>query len=316
MTTISRSISAALVALVGAAAGCSGTSSLPDAYVTEAEPLRASSSPVTPYTFFVVSRAGSGYVASELGASATACFDGSIRSACPFGEIDLGLLDLAPADASPIIDAVASDPDKSTLVLVGAFERRTTLRASSIALKVQEVWRAPAAGTIRARDTWFHVSHDPQQVLVVNRWQKKRIASIDLSAAPWMSDCDPDDGGITCVPTQDGVLEDAATPAGILVDGWLGDGGVLHVRQYFAKIGVGSIHTPNGYWYCRAEQVACESGICAANADVCVHQGFHGGGLKTIYTRTPQAVAQPWLVSTTQLTAGESAALVTPPPSP
>jgi hypothetical protein len=318
MASLARSVSVALLfCSAAAAAGCSGASSLPDAYVSEAEPLRRAT-PATPsYSFFLVSRANGAYQASELTAPVTTCLDGTVRMACPFGEIDLGLLGLAPADADAIVAGVTADPSQSTLVFVGSFERRATLRASSIALQVQEVWRAPAVGSVRAYDAWYHVSHDAKQALLVSRWQSRNLASIDLSAAPWTSDCDPDaDGKIVCVPSKDGILDDAATPAGILVDGWLGQGGTLHVRQYFAKISVGSQHAPNGYWYCRADQFACDLGACAPSADVCTHEGFHGGGLKTIYTRTPQSDAQPWLVSTTQLTPAESAALQAPPSSP
>jgi hypothetical protein len=263
-----------------------------------------------PYTFYLVTSLGGwGYTARALGGHYTVCPDRGYGAACPVDTVDMTGLGLATADANAILAQLGPDPSAATLILVGTLDRVWTRWGASTVLHTSEVWRAPAQGTVRASDDWFHVSHGGTQGLLVNRWQPQTIKSLDLSGAPLIPDCDPnpDGGAAVCTLSQSGVVEDASSPAGILVDGALGYDGTLHVRQYLAKIGIGMIHVDNGYWYCRADQVACANSMCEPAQDRCTVQGWHGGGLLPPYIRTVEAPAQPWLVSTTQLTAAESA---------
>jgi hypothetical protein len=260
------------------------------------------------YTFYLVTRTATGMSAAALGAPRTPCEDGSSRSACPITDLDLSVLDLPKDGLAAIEAAVVSDAKKSTEVFVGTFESIHKRKGEQTLLRVQEVWLAPVAGTVRASDDWYHLSHQAAQALLVNHWAQRAVTSVDLSQAPWMSDCDPTDGGtIVCVPTQAGILEDADTPAGILVDGTWDADGTLHVRQYLAKIAIGGFQSSNGYWYCRSEQIMCKSGFCADDQVGC-DTHWHGGG-QQMYARTAAQAAQPWLVGTTQLTQAESNAL-------
>jgi hypothetical protein len=323
ISTIRAALGASALAVlaVGCSVASSGNSGTEEAATVSAQsealcmrPQDRFSQP--DYRFYLVTHDKFGYAAAELGAPYTVCRDGFGRWQCRLDDLDFSLLAMTKGDIASIRDQVGSDPSSATLVFVGALTRTVEPGKGVIdLLQVKEMWRAPVAGkNVRASDTWFHVSHDPIQALVVNRWTTANVGKLDLAAAPWMSDCDPDgDGGVVCTQTQDGVLEDAKAAAGILVDGTLGRDGILSVRQYMAKIVIGEIHTDNGYWFCRNDQVACDNGRCVTDGANCDRQYWHGPGLKTIYVRSAATEVQPWLVQTSQLTAQESADLVAAP---
>jgi hypothetical protein len=313
-------VSVALAAgCTGATTGSSGvsegTGSSAEAVSTDHRVWQGEDAGTDAYKFYLVTHDDFGFWAAELGAPMTLCADGFYDFACRLDDVDLSGLDLGKGDLWTIRSQIIADESTSTLVFVGAFQRTFEPTKGVITtLQTKEIWRAPVAGSIRASDHWYHVSHDPMQALRVNRWTKPTVTSLDLSQAPYMSDCDPNDAGvIVCTPTQAGVLEDVGTPAGLLMDGVLDRDGTLHVVQYMAKIVVGQMHADNGYWYCHPEQTQCGNGACSTDGS-CIGLHFHGPGLKTTYIRTQAAEVQPWFVQTAQLTADESTALTSLPP--
>jgi hypothetical protein len=272
------------------------------------------------YTFFVVSKTpawqGGGYDAQIVGRPYTKCPDGWYSPICHVDSIDMSVLGLLQADSDAIVAQIGTSRTKETLLFVGTLAATHPRRGpSTTSLVTQEVWRAPQMVSIDANDdSWFHVSHEVAQALKINTWQKRTVTSLDLEKAPLVEDCDPDpdSGQIVCVLGHTGVTEDAETPAGIVVDGAMDRDGTIHVKQFYAKIGIGYVHLDNGYWYCRADQYACPNvPNCmdtAQTSGTCNSTHFHGDGLD-VYKRTPVTVVQPWLVQTAQLTTAESQAL-------
>ncbi len=262
------------------------------------------------YSFFVATRAGRGYRVASLNGAPRTCPDGARSDVCRVEGIDLAPTLLGADDAAAVLDQVGGDPRRATLVFVGqlvaaASTGRRACNRGAGKLVAWEVWRAPEAAPLRG--SWLHVSHGAKQALVVNEWSAPRastVARIDFGRSPEMSYCSLVDGLQTCRMSHEGVMEDAVAPAGLLVDGTLDRRGVVHVNQYFLKISVGQARLANGFWYCSAEQAACDDGDCVPSPEVCKANTGHGRGL-LVYVRSPAEVVQPWFVQTTQLQPSE-----------
>ena len=262
------------------------------------------------YSFVVATRVSNGgYRVAALNGAPLTCAEGWLSNSCHVASIDLSPTKLGSADGDAILAQVGTDASRTTILFVGKLaltdpsrDLRRAHRDST--LVAYEIWRAPEPRLVHG--DWLHVSHGAKQALFVNWWETSSVASLDLTAAPTMTYCHIAKGEYVCEQSHDGVLEDAAAPAGLVIDGWQGRDGVVHVKQYFLKIDVGQAKLPNGYWYCRADQVMCDDGDCVGALPICTANTAHGRGLLT-YTRSSEPVVQPWLVSTTQLKATETA---------
>ena len=312
MRTLASFFSVSLGAVLTTAVGCGNGSAVDaprDSNASASSALTTSDDDSGEYSFFVATRASSGFRVAALNGAPIVCADGWMAMTCNVASIDLTPTKLGAADGDAILAQVGSDASRTTILFVGKLGsnldfRGQSPRARHTKLVAYEIWRAPEARTVRG--DWFHVSHGATQALLVNWWDVSNVASLDLNAAPTMSYCHIVTGEYVCEPSHDGVLEDAAAPAGLVVNGWQGRDGVVHIKQYFLKIDVGQAKLANGYWYCRADQVMCDDGDCVAALPICTAETAHGRGLLT-YTRTNDAVVQPWLVGTTQLKPNEAA---------
>jgi hypothetical protein len=247
------------------------------------------------YSFFVASTVHGGYRVAALNGAPIRCAEGHWANACRVTSIDLSPTLLGGTDADALRAQLGSDPTVATIAFVGKLTLASPSSPSSASpafrrsraeptLTVWETWRAPEPRLLWGPE-WLHVSHGATRALLVNWWDETDVSKLDLSAAPMMSYCHVVAGQYVCEQSHDGVV---------------------HVRQYYLKIDVGQARLPNGYWYCRADQIACDDGDCPASEAECHAQTAHGRGLLT-YTRTSAEVVQPWFVSTTQLTAAETA---------
>jgi hypothetical protein len=252
------------------------------------------------YSFVIATRTRRGYRVASLNGAPMACAGGRRSDACSVTSIDLGPTNLGADDASAILSQVGTDESRATIVLVGKVARAAASCAWDSAAKfvAWEVWRAPSP--VRLRGSWLHVSHEASQALLVNRWDVSRVDKVDFGRSPMMEYCHLVKGEEVCGLTHEGVMQDALAPAGLLVDGFRDGHGVVHVNQYFLEVIVGQARLPNGFWFCNADQFACEDGDCVPAENVCDAQTGHGRGL-LVYGRTLDAVVQPWLVVTTQL---------------
>lgn len=293
-----------------ASLGCSSTTEgahrAQEAFARVSDSLTPDEEDDGAYSFMVATRLrNGGYRVAALNYAPLLCPDGFWADSCRVASIDLTPTLVSADDAAAILTQIGDDASRATLLFVGKVEGAQTLRGGNRRegrLLAWEVWRAPEARPLRG--TWYHVSHGAKQSLLVNAWDVAPVTSLDLDASPTMSYCRKPTA--ECLPSHDGVMEDAVAPAGLVVNGWRSRAGVVHVSQYFLKIDFGQARLPNGYWFCRADQVACDDGDCVPTEDICHVQSGHGRGLLT-YSRAAAQEVQPWFVSTTQLTAAETA---------
>jgi hypothetical protein len=245
-----------------------------------------------PYSFFVATRWSGQYRVTALNRAPFACGGDLAATSCVVPAVDLSLLQLPPDVSAQLLGRIGWDPLSPSLVFAGSI--------GAAGLQVQEIWRAPVAAPIFGRV--FHVSHDPEHALVVNRWTTASLGTLDFSEAPRAEMCGAADAGAQCVMSQDPVLAGVASPTGVLLTGSPADG-TFYVEQYFLKITVGLDQDGDGYSYCREGQTVCASGSCS-DSGICLHWG--GRGLIRIYARSADPSFDAWLVSTGQLSSSDS----------
>jgi hypothetical protein len=263
---------------------------------TASSELRSTIGSSAAFEFFTAARSGSGYVVSAVNGGTFAC--GSQRAtACRVPAIDISALGLGAGDVKTILGLVGRDPSSPEVLFVGS--------VGSNALVVQEVWRAPAAVHLPSGSELLLVSHQaPSQALVVNSWSPARVGALDFSAAAEAECCDaPDDGGgPPCSLSYFPVTTDVVAPTGVVLTGWTGSNGTLHVEQYFLKISTGYEQLGDGYSFCSAGDQVCTDGRCFdPDGGACNHVHWAGRGESPAYSRATSTSVESWLLATGQL---------------
>jgi hypothetical protein len=301
-----------ICAWVGLVAGCAAgvdapseenTAGTSEALATEGIAGEGIVAETGEFTFFLASRAPGGFAVRALNGRRQRCADGRTSDTCFVTAIDLAPTLLGAKDAAAVLSEIDRNAQRATIAFVGRLGSRGGRSGRGGFLTAWEVWRAPEPRYLL--DNWLHVSHCAEQALLVNHWAESSVARIDFGWSPTMEHCHLVDGAQTCEQSHEGVMEDAEAPAGLLIDGWRDGRGVVRVNQYFLKVNVGQARLPNGFWYCRADQTACENGDCVPAPEVCDYNTGHGRGL-LVYARTSAPVVQPWFVDTAQLTLEET----------
>jgi hypothetical protein len=257
----------------------------------------SSASSEAAFAFFIATSEYGSYRVSAVNGAPFTCGSQESATSCRVSSIDLSVLNLDPDVATKLLRGVSRDATSPTLLFAGAVSGDT--------LSVEEVWKAPSA--VALDGTLFHVSHDPQQALVVNAWTPSSIGTPDFSQTQETLDCNDSDGGAPCALSYLPVETDLASSAGVLLVGETesdrGARSLFRVRQYFMEVTVGQTQDGDGYSYCQAGEHVCPSGVCSVSGN-CLHWG--GRGLAKIYDRSGVETFDDWLVATGQLHADEN----------
>jgi hypothetical protein len=266
---------------------------------TVSEARRAGSSEAATFAFFAATREGRGYRVVAVNGARFACGSEASATSCLVGDVDLSGLGLSSTSTRALAEQIGWRDDAPQLLFAGQMTRG--------ALAVTEVWRAPAPAPLTG--TLLHVSHDPAQALVVNDWAPVALGSVDLTSAPDASECFEDEGGQLCKPTLDAATTDVTSTAGVIVLGRFGDGGALHVTQYFLKVSTGYTQDGDGYSYCLDGQIVCPNLTCLDDDAGGCH-GLHWGGRgetpdPRTYVRASSPSFSAWLLATGQVQASD-----------
>jgi hypothetical protein len=278
--------------VVAACGGRAGGGSEPGA---GAEAVAQASAPATAdsaFAFFAATHSRGEYRVFAVNGASFACGKETVTS-CLVSAVDLSALDVSPEIVTTLLDQIGDDATSPQLLFAGSLLEGT--------LAVQEVWRAPVAA--RLGGELLQVSHAPERALIVNQWVSTPIGALDFSGAPGAEDCETGDGGATaCEPSLIPVETDVALPAGVLLEGWTGRNGTLHVQQYFLNVTFGLDQLGDGYSYCQDGQTLCPTGQCS---DLVCKNGHGGHGMVAIYQRSGVAAFDAWLIATGQLLPGD-----------